>query len=90
MPTRTEFVAEVTAYSISNGTAAYNSIHKFPLAGDRAFDSGSVRDQGVDAMYWTSTAGTSQSYSISIQPGAVYTNAENGRAGGHSVRCIKN
>ncbi len=90
VPTRTEFAAEVTAYSITNGTAAYNSIHKFPLAGDRAFDSSSVRDQGVDAMYWTSTAGTNQSYSISIQAGGVYANVENGRAGGYSVRCIKN
>lgn len=90
IPTRTEFAAEITAYSINGGTSAYNSLHKFPLAGDRAFDSASVRDQGVDAMYWTSTASDKQAYTISIQPSAVYTNVDNGRAGGHSVRCIKN
>ena len=90
VPTRTEFAAEITAYSINGGTSAYNSLHKFPLAGDRAFDSASVRDQGVDAMYWTSTASDKQAYTISIQPSAVYTNVDNGRAGGHSVRCIKN
>ena len=90
VPTRTEFAAEITAYSISGGTSAYNSLHKFPLAGDRAFDSASVRDQGVDAMYWTSTASDKQAYTISVQPSAVYTNVDNGRAGGHSVRCIKN
>lgn len=90
VPTRTEFAAEITAYSVNGGTSAYNSLHKFPLAGDRAFDSASVRGQGVDAMYWTSTASDKQAYTISIQPGAVYTNVDNGRAGGHSVRCIKN
>lgn len=90
VPTRTEFAAEVTAYSINGGTAAYNSIHKFVLAGDRAFDSSSVRGQGEDAMFWTSTASDNQSYTISVQPGAVYTNADNGRAGGYTVRCIKN
>lgn len=90
VPTRTEFAAEIAAYSINGGTSAYNSLHKFPLAGDRAFDSASVRDQGVDAMYWTSTASDKQAYTISVQPSAVYTNVDNGRAGGHSVRCIKN
>lgn len=90
VPTRTEFAAELTAYSITGANGAYNSIHKFVLAGDRAFDSGVVRGQGVDAMFWTSTASDNQSYTISVQPGAVYSNSDNGRAGGYSVRCIKN
>lgn len=90
VPTRAEFQAEISAYSITSPTAAYNSAHKFPLAGDRAFDSGSVRDQGKEAWFWTSTTGnTGRSYNVSIIPGAVYTNVDNGRAGGYSVRCIK-
>ena len=90
VPTRTEFVAELSAYSITGGNSAYNSIHKFVLAGDRAFDSGSVRDQGVDATFWTSTVSGGESYNITVQAGAVYSNVANGRAGGYSVRCIKN
>ncbi len=90
VPTRTEFRAELTAYTITGTTSAYNSIHKFPLAGDRAFDSGRVRGQGADMWFWTSTTDFNDSYNVLIQPGAVYSSTSNGRAGGYAVRCIKN
>ena len=89
IPTRPEWQAEIAAYSITGPTSAYSSIHKLPLAGDRAFDSGSVRDQGVDMGFWTSTVDGGDAHRVLIQSGAVYTNSA-GRAGGHSVRCIKN
>lgn len=89
VPTRVEFKAEITAYSITGATSAFNSIHKFPMAGDRAFDSGSVRGQGEDIFYWTSTTDSGDAYNVLIQSGGVYTNTSNGRAGGYSVRCIK-
>lgn len=90
VPTRAEFRAELTAYSITGTTSAYNSVHKFPLAGDRAFDSGRVRGQGADMFFWTSTTDFNDAYNVLIQPGAVYSSTSNGRAGGYSVRCIKN
>lgn len=90
VPTRTEFRAEITAYSITGPTSAFNSILKIPVAGERAFDSGMIRGQGQEAWFWTSTADGDDSYDVLIQSGAVYTNVSNGRAGGYSVRCIKN
>jgi uncharacterized protein (TIGR02145 family) len=90
IPTKAEFQAEITAYSITGPTGAYNTIHKFPLAGSRAFDSGMIRAQGEEIWFWTSTTDNNDSYNVLIQVGAVYTNVSNGRAGGYSVRCIKN
>jgi hypothetical protein len=90
VPTKAEFQAEIAAYAITGPTSAYNSIHKFPLAGDRAFDSGAVRNQGHDMWLWTSTTVGHNSINVSIMPGAVYSNTDNGRSGGYSVRCIKN
>ncbi len=90
VPTQAEFQAELAAYSITGTTSAFNSIHKFPIAGDRAFDSGAVRDQGLDSAYWTSTIDNNDSFMVRIESAAVYSNIGNGRSGGHSVRCIKN
>jgi uncharacterized protein (TIGR02145 family) len=90
IPTKAEFQAEINAYAIAGPTSAYNSIHKFPLAGSRAFDSGVIRGQGNEIWFWTSTTDTNDSFNVLIQVGAVYTNVGNGRAGGYSVRCIKN
>jgi uncharacterized protein (TIGR02145 family) len=90
IPTKAEFQAEINAYAIAGPTSAYNSIHKFPLAGSRAFDSGVIRGQGNEIWFWTSTTDTNDSFNVLIQVVAVYTNVGNGRAGGYSVRCIKN
>ncbi|NHM06806.1 hypothetical protein G4D82_06210 [Flavobacterium sp. CYK-4] len=90
LPTIAEFEAEITAYSIGGATSAFNSIHKFPLAGDRAFDSGAVRGQGQDAFFWTSSTQGHNSFNVLIQTSDVYTSEANGRAGGYSVRCIRN
>jgi hypothetical protein len=60
------------------------------MAGSRAFDSGMIRAQGEEIWFWTSTTDVNDSYNVLIQVGAVYTNVSNGRAGGYSVRCIKN
>lgn len=91
IPTRAEFVAEISAYSITNTTAAFNSIHKFPTNGKRAFDSAVVGEQGTRAVFWTSsTSSSGRSYNVTIESNAIYTNVDNGRAGGYAVRCIKN
>ncbi|MBS1534569.1 MAG: hypothetical protein JST78_05775 [Bacteroidetes bacterium] len=90
IPTKAEFQAEISAYSITGPTAAYNSIHKFPTAGERAFDSGVIRGQGQNIFLWTSTVSGGDSYDVLIQVGGVYTSVANARASGFSVRCIKN
>ncbi|WP_309642579.1 FISUMP domain-containing protein [Flavobacterium sp.] len=90
LPTQAEFEAETVSYSITGSTSAFNSIHKFPLAGDRAFDSGSVRGQGVDAAFWTSSIDLNDSFNVYISANEMYPDASSGRSAGHSVRCIKN
>lgn len=90
LPTQAEFKAEITANSITGGNSAFSSVHKFPYAGNRAFDSGRIRGQGEEMWFWTSTGDFGDSYDVLIQPGAVYSNVANARASGYSVRCIKN
>lgn len=90
IPTRPEFVAEISAYSITNTTTGFNSIHKLPNGGSRGFDNNVLTGAGSSSSYWTSTTSLGRSYNVSIQSNAIYTNVENGRAGGYAVRCIKN
>lgn len=89
VPTRTELRAEFTAYSITNATAAYNSIHKLVLAGDRG-SGGVISGQAQDGVYWTSTNSGSDAEDLSFDLTAAYTAQANNKIGGKSVRCIKN
>jgi len=89
IPTDVEITAEVTAYSITNSSTAYSSIHKFVTAGGRYQDALSTNYQGVKGFYWTSTVNGSIAtfryfYSASTD------NYSNVRTKGFSVRCIKN
>ena len=91
VPTNAELKAEFSAYSITNATKAFNSIFKIPLAGQRGFDNNVLSNYAVMANLWTSTVSSNgQSYRTNITSTAVYQDVAVGRAGGYSVRCIKN
>lgn len=91
VPTRAELKAEFTAYGITNATTAYNSIHKFVLAGIRNQASAIVGSQGQIGFYWTSISSGTMAEDVSFDLTAAYTNSgSNNKTGGHSVRCIKN
>jgi uncharacterized protein (TIGR02145 family) len=91
VPTRAELKAEFTAYGITNATTAYNSIHKFVLAGIRNQASAIVGSQGQTGFYWTSISSGTMAEDVSFDLTAAYTNSgSNNKTGGHSVRCIKN
>jgi uncharacterized protein (TIGR02145 family) len=88
LPTETELDAERLSWVTNNAAGAYASPLKWTLAGFRNFSDGGLTDEGTYGIYWTSTV--SSFYAAYIQfdvTGAfmyIYY-----RAGGGSVRCIK-
>lgn len=90
VPTITELTAETTSASnaVNNQTDAFNNFLKFPSAGYRYYDDGSVLNQGTRGIAWSSSPSGSYSYSLYFYSG--YADAYYGyRAGGFSVRCLK-
>ncbi|PCI98150.1 MAG: hypothetical protein COB15_06545 [Flavobacteriales bacterium] len=93
LPTYTELNAERLSWSSNNAAGAFASPLKFPVAGDRRYNTGALNDVGDDGGIWTSTvsgSGTGQDASfLYIQSGnaGVYNNG--GRTSGFSCRCIK-
>jgi hypothetical protein len=47
VPSNSEFEAEIIAYHITDAVTAYNSVHKFVMAGNRYYSDASLYDQGV-------------------------------------------
>jgi uncharacterized protein (TIGR02145 family) len=88
LPTEAELNAERLSWSSNNAAGAFASPLKLPMAGGRDRSSGSLDGVGSYGLYWNSTvSGTNAGY--------IFFNSSNasmyavGRAGGGSVRCIK-
>ena len=90
VPTITELTAETTSASnaVNNQTDAFNNFLKFPSAGNRSLDDGSVSNQGSLGFAWSSSPTGSYSYSLYFDSGSAGT-LNDGRAYGFSVRCLK-
>ena len=89
VPTKAEFTAEVTTYSIENVYGAYNSPLKFVVAGSRSYYDGGFNVPGINGFYWSSTVSgdlASNLYFTSSSTAILATD----RTNGHNVRCIKN
>ena len=72
-----------------NNTDTYNSTLKLPSSGHRIRANGTLGSQGTNGHYWSSTvSGTKASYLIFTSTRAS-TNYSNLRAGGITVRCLK-
>ena len=88
LPTETEFNAERSYWSTDNAAGAFASPLKLTLAGFRSFSSGSLPGVGTDARYWSSSLSVTNSRFLDFSSGGAnflgYV-----RAGGCSVRCIK-
>jgi uncharacterized protein (TIGR02145 family) len=85
LPTETELENERLSWSSSNGAGAFASPLKWPMAGFRYYNNGSLSNVGSSGYYWSSTVnGTSARL---LWFGGVI---DNNRAYGFSVRCIKN
>ncbi|RTY84644.1 hypothetical protein EKL99_01215 [Flavobacterium sp. ZB4P23] len=90
VPTEFEFAAEAVAYKITNFDSAYDSPHKFILAGYRNMYTGDVQDNGVRVRLWTSTVNAANARAYNFSNLDTY-NIVNSfpRSTGFSVRCIK-
>jgi uncharacterized protein (TIGR02145 family) len=88
LPTEVEFEAEIECWTSIDAEGAFDSPLKLPLAGYRSGSFGLVEGVGQLGRYWTSTIRGVTSRRLALgKTSAGMLNS--GRAGGSSVRCIK-
>jgi uncharacterized protein (TIGR02145 family) len=87
VPTEAEFTAESNSWTSANSTGAFGSLLKFPVSGRRSDFNGNLANEGAAGFYWTSTTSNSEARHLVLNNSVAYANAQ--RAGGFSVRCIK-
>jgi len=88
IPTDAELDAERLSWGTNNAAGAFASPLKLPMAGNRYNNDGSLGNVGTGGRYWSSTVSSTNSGSLSFGSGYASMPAD-GRAGGMSVRCIK-
>ncbi|MCF8424717.1 MAG: fibrobacter succinogenes major paralogous domain-containing protein [Bacteroidia bacterium] len=88
LPTETELDAERLSWSANTSAGAFASPLKLTMAGARNFSNGSLGGVGAGGYYWSNTVSGTDSRRLYF---AVSTAdmSFNYRAGGRSVRCIK-
>jgi len=88
VPTEAELKAETTDAGVANNTDAFNSFLKLPSAGYRDRSSGSLEYQGSRGVVWSASVYASRSrYLYFFSSGAGWDYGK--RAGGRSVRCLR-
>ena len=88
LPTETELDTERLSWGSNNSAGAFASALKLPMAGRRDIVDGSVGNVGTHGFYWSGTVNGANSRGSSFDG----SNADvyfSGRAGGISVRCLK-
>jgi uncharacterized protein (TIGR02145 family) len=88
IPTETELDSERLSWNNNNATGAFASPLKLPMAGYRNGGTGALFDVGIGGGYWSSTPSILVSRSLPFNSIGANINT-NTRAGGLSVRCIK-
>ncbi|GGE45235.1 FISUMP domain-containing protein [Psychroflexus planctonicus] len=100
VPTQAELLAEwdswdgvldqsEPALSEENSEDAINSPLKLPVAGYRIQGNGLVENDGNNGSYWSSTVSGNNATSLSFDGNFSLVSTFENRAGGKSVRCIK-
>ena len=89
LPTEIEMDAERASWTSNSSAGAFASPLKLPMAGFRFYSDGSLGSVGSHGRYWSSTfSGSDSRYLFFFSSDAsMFTYY---RAGGGSVRCIKN
>ncbi len=87
LPTAAEWEAEMATWSSQSSQGAFNSPLKLPVAGYRDYD-GSLFNVGSDGDYWSSTVSGTYARSLYFYSSSA-SMSNDGRAGGNSVRCLK-
>jgi uncharacterized protein (TIGR02145 family) len=88
LPTEAEWEAERTSWGSNNSAGAFASPLKLPVAGYRSGSDGSLGNVGSSGGYWSSTVSGTYARNLYFNSGNAGMNS-NYRAGGFSVRCIK-
>ena len=89
VPTNAEWNQERLTWPTNNAAGAFASPLKLPLAGDRASSDGILYSEGMGGSYWSSTvSGADDARFLNFSSSSAVMSPLN-RAGGHSVRCIK-
>jgi len=88
LPTFAELDAERANWSSNNAAGAFASPMKLPVAGYRDYSNGSLGNVGSGSSYWSSTVNGTRAFSLYfVSSGAGMSSSS--RAGGYSVRCLK-
>ena len=90
IPTNPEFTAEVATWVTKNIAGAYGSSLKWVTAGYRDFPDGNIYQTGATGAYWSSTVANTTKTMVLRFTSAMAITADDFRAVGYSVRCIKN
>jgi hypothetical protein len=88
LPTETELNAERLSWSSNNTAGAFALPLKLPMAGSRLGSNGLLVNVGAFAGYWGSTISSANSRGLVFGSSSANIDS-NSRAGGRSVRCIK-
>ena len=89
LPTYAELIEESSTWTPSNASGAFASVLKMPIAGKRDLSTGLVSNLEIEALYWSSTPGSTSAGRLRIDTTSV-GEGTSGRSWGHSIRCIKN
>lgn len=95
IPSKDENVALVNAMTtLGIDTSNWNCMKtylKMPFAGSRNYSSADVHNQGVDGLYWSAGAySTNYAYSLYFGSSALHSQNWSYRANGYPLRCFKN
>jgi len=88
LPTETELNNERLSWSSNNSAGAFASPLKWPMAGFRDINSGSLNIVGTNGFYWSSTVGGTDARGLTFSSSNAYMGGYS-RADGFSVRCLK-
>jgi len=88
LPTEAEWEAERQSWSSNDAAGAFASPLKLPVAGYRSYSNGSLNNVGSYGGYWSSAVSGSYARRLRFDSSNAYMGSD-GRAGGYSVRCIK-
>jgi uncharacterized protein (TIGR02145 family) len=89
LPTIAELDAERKSWNSNNAAGAFASPLKLPVAGRRDYGVGSLDFVGSRGYYWSSTVASSNSLYLYFKSYGAVTYFNYRRAGGSSVRCLK-
>ena len=88
IPTEAELEAERGTWNSEDADGAFASPLKLPVAGFRYYSNGSLNFVGTRGAYWSSTVNGTDAYFLYFYSSDAYMTYD-GRAGGVSVRCLK-